>query len=839
MAIYDLGTASLSANGEVTGVGTTWKAPLTLIRVGATIIFKTNPLKIYTISEIISDTQINVYNPNSETVPAGTGYAILAHDGITVQGLAQDVAETLRYYQSKETSIESLLQFIGQDTFDWPRFEQLAKQSTTGAAEALASQIAAAESASTAVSARDATRAARDATIEAINSAGDAGTLVTLANLGIATKNIPFVTTGSQFDWQTYMFKSGESLYLNPAVQVNAPAGMTFPVGVTRLYVHCTGARNNAAYSVTVSASNGNNNNYRTYNLQIDGATGSRVFTPREVLTIPGGDTGGGGSSAIRVRGLLDVYSKSETFQKSLNFSDVANKSAARTNLDVYSKAEVDSGFNMVNGYIPSGSFSEGVDLLSNYQSFTYNGNQFSYIGTISPGMKLPASPDSDSNWVLTPISSKLEAYGGGVHVLDNKDAIIKAIYAGVKVLELPAGEIRTSEVVLNGAAAGITFLGKGGNQAYLGSTRIVPATSGQVSIFRSMPNVSGVDAIKFKGISFDGRWDCRHGILQESGGGWEYSDLSGNGFNTWFIYSGQGLSRMRRIYCNATDISDTSLVASGGGIRVYSDSVLDSIEVYGGSVPLRLSAGGNRCNNIFCNGGRDVGAIILEPQDVDTNHINTALSNIYIGETTSNSSSAVPILSIKGNSVRKVSGVQICNAHFVHAMTNIESNMVCIRAENAERIVMSSFDALGKGAYSTPTSRTLLFMDAYNTTSIAMSSGVINGMNGHAIRLTDSTCTIDSTSINDWATNPASEEFSAIRTIGGSSRIAIGSSIRFNNQNANAYAIQAENEYTFDAPLIMANYPSSTLIMPVNANYSYAYKRPGGKITYVNTYQQ
>lgn len=100
MAIYDSGTASLAANGAVTGVGTTWMAPLTLIRVGATIVFKTEPVNIYTISEIISDTQINVYNPKSETIPAGTGYAILAHDGITVQGLAQDVAETLRYYQS-------------------------------------------------------------------------------------------------------------------------------------------------------------------------------------------------------------------------------------------------------------------------------------------------------------------------------------------------------------------------------------------------------------------------------------------------------------------------------------------------------------------------------------------------------------------------------------------------------------------------------------------------------------------------------------------------------------------------------------------------------------------
>lgn len=126
MAIYDLGTASLSSNGEVTGVGTTWKAPLTLIRVGATIVFKTDPVKIYTISEIISDTQINVYNPNSEIVPAGTGYAILAHDGITVQGLAQDVAETLRYYQSRETEVADAVDAF--NNFDYADFESKVTQ---------------------------------------------------------------------------------------------------------------------------------------------------------------------------------------------------------------------------------------------------------------------------------------------------------------------------------------------------------------------------------------------------------------------------------------------------------------------------------------------------------------------------------------------------------------------------------------------------------------------------------------------------------------------------------------------------------------------------------------
>ena len=129
MAIYDLGTASLAASGEVTGVGTTWKAPLTLIRVGATIVFKAEPVKIYTISEIISDTQINVYNPNSETVPAGTGYAILAHDGITVQGLAQDVAETLRYYQSRETEVADAVDAF--NNFDSADFESKVTQVNT------------------------------------------------------------------------------------------------------------------------------------------------------------------------------------------------------------------------------------------------------------------------------------------------------------------------------------------------------------------------------------------------------------------------------------------------------------------------------------------------------------------------------------------------------------------------------------------------------------------------------------------------------------------------------------------------------------------------------------
>ena len=317
MAIYDLGTASLAANGEVTGVGTTWKAPLTLIRVGATIIFKTSPLKIYTISEIISDTQINVYNPDSETVPAGTGYAILAHDGITVQGLAQDVAETLRYYQSKETSIESLLQFIGQDTFDWPRFEQLANQSTTGAAEALASQVAAAESAATAVSARDATTSARDQTITAISNAGDAGTLVTLAGWGIGNgSNIL-----SELDFQTFNFVVGGNYRVAFSACTNVPEALKLPGNSTLVISVEGGSTGTASRDMQISTYTAANDNFRRYRITYSTSGGVRNYYARESIYLPGGNEVGG-ANAQRVRGLLDVYSKSEAAMVIGSFQD-------------------------------------------------------------------------------------------------------------------------------------------------------------------------------------------------------------------------------------------------------------------------------------------------------------------------------------------------------------------------------------------------------------------------------------------------------------------------------------------------------------------------------------
>lgn len=122
MAIYRIGQASMDADGYITGYGTNWKTALTLIRPGATIVFATNPVAYATISEIVNDTSLRATSTGGAVVPQ-SDYVILLHDSLTVDGLAQDVAETLRYYQGQETMYQELVDFL--KTFDWKKLEAI------------------------------------------------------------------------------------------------------------------------------------------------------------------------------------------------------------------------------------------------------------------------------------------------------------------------------------------------------------------------------------------------------------------------------------------------------------------------------------------------------------------------------------------------------------------------------------------------------------------------------------------------------------------------------------------------------------------------------------------
>ncbi|HGT6858665.1 TPA: tail fiber domain-containing protein [Escherichia coli] len=108
--IYTTGTIAISGN-TVTGTGTNFSAPLSLIRVGCTLIAIGNPVQIFTITEIKSGTELSVTPASNPAIPAGTKFSILLSDSISVDGLAQDVAETLRYYQGKETEIAAAVEW--------------------------------------------------------------------------------------------------------------------------------------------------------------------------------------------------------------------------------------------------------------------------------------------------------------------------------------------------------------------------------------------------------------------------------------------------------------------------------------------------------------------------------------------------------------------------------------------------------------------------------------------------------------------------------------------------------------------------------------------------------
>lgn len=108
--IYTTGTIAISGN-TVTGTGTNFSAPLSLIRVGCTLIAIGNPVQIFTITEIKSGTELSVTPAANPAIPAGTKFSTLLSDSISVDGLAQDVAETLRYYQGKETEIAAAVEW--------------------------------------------------------------------------------------------------------------------------------------------------------------------------------------------------------------------------------------------------------------------------------------------------------------------------------------------------------------------------------------------------------------------------------------------------------------------------------------------------------------------------------------------------------------------------------------------------------------------------------------------------------------------------------------------------------------------------------------------------------
>lgn len=161
MALYREGKAAMAADGTVTGTGTKWQSSLSLIRPGATIMFLSSPIQMAVVNKVVSDTEIKATTTKGAVV-ASSDYAILLSDSLTVDGLAQDVAETLRYYQSQETVIADAVDFF--KTFDFESLQNLANQVEADPQSAGASATAAAASESAAKTSETNAKASETAT---------------------------------------------------------------------------------------------------------------------------------------------------------------------------------------------------------------------------------------------------------------------------------------------------------------------------------------------------------------------------------------------------------------------------------------------------------------------------------------------------------------------------------------------------------------------------------------------------------------------------------------------------------------------------------------------------
>ncbi|MCL9671492.1 tail fiber domain-containing protein [Citrobacter sp. MNAZ 1397] len=113
--IYTTGTIAISGN-TLTGTGTNFTAAGSLIRVGCTLFTMANPVQVFQVTAINSATQLTVTPAASPAIAAGTAYAILLSDSLSVDGLAQNIAETLTLYQRNMSGFADVMNGAGDVT---------------------------------------------------------------------------------------------------------------------------------------------------------------------------------------------------------------------------------------------------------------------------------------------------------------------------------------------------------------------------------------------------------------------------------------------------------------------------------------------------------------------------------------------------------------------------------------------------------------------------------------------------------------------------------------------------------------------------------------------------
>jgi hypothetical protein len=78
--------------------------------------FPGKPVQVFQITAINSATQLTVTPAANPAIAAGTAYAILLSDSLSVDGLAQNIAETLTLYQRNMSGFADVMNGAGDVT---------------------------------------------------------------------------------------------------------------------------------------------------------------------------------------------------------------------------------------------------------------------------------------------------------------------------------------------------------------------------------------------------------------------------------------------------------------------------------------------------------------------------------------------------------------------------------------------------------------------------------------------------------------------------------------------------------------------------------------------------
>lgn len=362
----------------------------------------------------------------------------------------------------------------------------------------------------------------------------------------------------------------------------------------------------------------------------------------------------------------------------------------------------------------------------------------------------------------------------------DIKPFIEAAAVDGFKKLMLGKGDYTCSELSLTSSFQTMEIIGAGAGFAYTPQTTIRPASALQTDIFISEVGVGGVDNVKFSGINFNGNGTCGYAIRQLSGAGWTYEDLQATGFTEWVLWAEQGLNHYGRMFIRGG--------TNGGSIAMYSDFFADNLEVTGGAIGIRVMAGGGRLSNILSNSQTEC-CIELSPLDASTNHINTALSNIYAGEVFN--AAEKPIIRIKGLTGRRVTDVQITNVHTVSASAAGVKHNWHIECEKADRVTINGLAALGIGQSETADLYDAGGIKVTDTTGFIIASGTIHNLSRSPVVVINSEVKIASgVNITDWggAFSSGAQDY-AVYCNDDTSKIAISSGVDFiNNRIASTF---------------------------------------------------